>query len=286
MLKGRCFMEKIKVAAASISNFIGDINMSIRKMEIWADKAKLDNADLILFPELNLNGYILNAVCGEIAETVPGPAVERVISIAEKYSIIIGFGVVEKGNDKLYCTHVLVDKNGIIDKQRKVHVPVQESSYWQSGTSINVFNIGFAKVGISICRDSSFPEYQRTLYFKGAEIVLMPFSYYNVPRSKYLNTTHHGRSILVNSWNNGFFSVFCNNAGDRPPNKWEKNGRKFPGWAGIIDPWGNVICFTDSEGNDENMVVAELDPEILNDRRKHPNFLAEELHIDFYTLSH
>ena len=249
-------MNKIKVAAASISNYIGDIDKSMEKMDIWSYKAKQENADLVLFPELSLSGYIPASISKEIAETVPGPSVERVIEITQKYSIVIGFGIIEKDKDKIYCTHVLVDKNGIIGKQRKIHVPKQESSFWEAGRSIDVFDIGTAKVGISICRDSFFPEYQRTLYFKGADIVLMPFSYYNVPRSKYLNETHHGRSLQVNSWNNGLFSVFCNNAEDRPPNKWEKNGRKFPGWAGIIDPWGSIICYTDSDGNNESMVLA------------------------------
>ena len=279
-------LNKIKVAVASISNYIGDIDKSIEKMEVWSYKAKQENADLVLFPELSLSGYIPAPISKDIAETVPGPSVERVIGIAQKLSIIIGFGIIEKDKDKIYCTHVLVDRNGIIGKQRKIHVPEQESSYWQAGNSIDVFDIGIAKVGISICRDSFFPEYQRTLYFKEAEIVLMPFSYYNVPRNKYLNETHHGRSIQVNSWNNGFFSVFCNNAEERSPNMWEKDGRKFPGWAGIIDPWGSVICYTDSEGNNESLVCAELDPSILNDRRNHPNFLAEELRVELYKFNH
>lgn len=279
-------LNRIKVAAASISNYIGDADKSVKKMDLWSYKAKQENADLILFPELSLSGYIPASISKDIAETVPGPSVDKMIGIAVKYSIIIGFGIIEKDNDKIYCSHVLVNKNGIIGKQRKIHVPDQESSYWQAGSSIDVFDIGTVKVGISICRDSFFPEYQRTLYFKGAEIVLMPFSYYNVPRSKYLNDTHHGRSIQVNSWNNGFFSVFCNNAEDRPTNEWEKNGRKFPGWAGIIDPWGSVICYTDSDGNNESMVCAKLEPSIMDDRRKHPNFLAEELQVELYKFSH
>jgi hypothetical protein len=62
----------------------------------------------------------------------------------------------------------------------------------------------------------------------------------------------------------------------------EPNGRKFPGWAGIIDPWGAVVEFVDREGNDESMVVPTLDPAILEDRRGHPNFLAKELRPELY----
>jgi predicted amidohydrolase len=142
--------------------------------------------------------------------------------------------------------------------------------------------MGKAKVGITICRDSFFDEMTRTLYFKGAEIVLMPFGYYNVPRSRYLQETIHGMSIIKASWTNGFYALVCNSAEDREPNEWEPQGNKFPGWAGVISPWGRVMRFVDAEGNDESMVVVELGPEELEDRRNHPNFLARELRNELY----
>ncbi len=275
-------MKKFKVAAASIPNYIGEIDRSVKKMEEWVINAKKEGVELILFPELSLTGYIINDVSKDIAVTIPGEAIDKVIEIAAKHSIFICFGAIERHEERIFCSQVLVSKNGIIGKQSKIHVPQQESLYWEAGDSIEVFDIGLAKVGMSVCRDSFFPEYQRTLYFKGAEIILMPFSYYNYPRSEYLQQSNHGRFIQANSWNNGFFTLFCNNAENRPPNQWERNGRKFPGWAGIFGPWGDVIAYTDQDGNNECMVVAELDPESLENRRSHMNFLAEELRTDLY----
>ena len=66
------------------------------------------------------------------------------------------------------------------------------------------------------------------------------------------------------------------------PVEWEPKGRRFPGWAGVFSPWGRVISFVDTEGNDESLVVEELDPEELEDRRSHVNFLAEELRPELY----
>jgi hypothetical protein len=43
-----------------------------------------------------------------------------------------------------------------------------------------------------------------------------------------------------------------------------------------------VITFVDREGNDESMVVEELGPEELEDRRNHVNFLAKELRPELY----
>jgi predicted amidohydrolase len=110
----------------------------------------------------------------------------------------------------------------------------------------------------------------------------MPFGYYNVPRSEYLSASIHGMSLIKASWTNGFYSVVCNSAEERPVSEWEPRGRKFPGWAGVISPWGRVISFVDDEGNGEALVVEELDPAELVDRRSHPNFLARELRPELY----
>jgi N-carbamoylputrescine amidase len=278
-------MQELIVASASIRNWIGQPDASIANMEPWVRSASEQGAELILFPELNVSGYIPAPVAASLAETVPGPSTEKIIAMARVYGMHIAFGILEQESGSTYCTHVLVDGSGLIGKQRKIHVPAQEQPYWQAGDAIHVFDIGKAKVGITICRDSFFDEMTRTLYFKGAEIVLMPFGYYNVPRSQYLKETIHGMSVIKASWTNGFYTLLCNSAEGREPNEWEPNGRKFPGWAGIISPWGRIIRFVDGEGNNESMVVEALDAAELVDRRSHLNFLAEELRKDLYQFA-
>jgi predicted amidohydrolase len=275
-------MENLIVAAASVRNEIGKADSSIEEMKRWVGMAKEGSADLILFPELNVSGYIPATVAREIAKPVPGPSTEAVLRIAQEVEIYIAFGLIEEDCGDLFCTHVLVGPNGLIGKQRKIHVPAHEQGTWKAGNAIEVFDIGKAKVGIAVCRDSFFDEYTRTLYFKGSEVVLMPFTYYNVPRAEYLAGTIHGISIRKACWTNGYYAIVCNSAGERGPNEWEPKGRRFPGWAGVIGPWGNVITFVDEEGNNECMVLEELDAETLVDRRSHPNFLAEELRPELY----
>lgn len=275
-------MEPIVAAAISTRNLIGDPESAIQDMEKWLQRAAEQKVELALFPELNVTGYIPNAIAGEIAETVPGPSTEKIVRLAERYGMNIAFGLIERDGKNQHCTHVLVNGNGIIGKQRKIHVPAQEQPYWSAGDAIEVLDIGKAKIGITICRDSFFDEMTRTLYFMGAEIVLMPFGYYNVPRSQYLKETIHGMSLVKSAWSNGYYELACNSADDRAPSTLEPNGRKFPGWAGIIDPWGSVVEFVERDGNDESMVVQKLTPLTLDDRREHPNFLAKELRVDLY----
>ncbi len=162
----------------------------------WVISAADKGAELILFPELNVSGYIAAPIVHKLAEQIPGPSTEKIIALAHQNGLIIGFGLIEKHGDQVCCTHLLVNGAGLIGVQRKIHIPAHEQAHWQPGNSINVFDIGKARVGITVCRDSFFNEMTRTLYFKGAEIVLMPFSYYDVPRSQYLKGTIHGMSLV------------------------------------------------------------------------------------------
>ncbi len=278
-------MQRMTVAAASIRNFFARPDLAVHHARTWVTAAAQQGVDLLLFPELSVSGYSPVQIAAQIAEPIPGPSVEKMIALAEWGKMVIAFGLLEREGDQVYCTHLLVNGDGVIGKQRKIHVPAQEAPFWSAGNSIETFDIGKARVGVTICRDAFFDEMTRTLYFKGAEIVLMPFGYYNVERSRYLAETIHGMSLLKAAWTNGYYALVCNSAEERAANAWEPNGRKFPGWAGIISPWGRVISFVDRSGNDESMVVETIGPEELIDRRQHPNFLAAELRPDLYQFS-
>lgn len=218
-------MESLIAAAISTRNLIGRPEIALWDMETWIERAAEQNAELALFPELNVSGYIPSPIAAQIAETVPGPSTERIIMIAERHHMIVAFGLIEREAERLYCTHVVVNGNGILGMQRKIHVPAQEQPFWEAGNSIDVFDIGKARIGITICRDAFFGEMTRTLYFKGAEVLLMPFGYYNVPRGRFLAETIHGKSLLKSAWTNGYFELICNSARDRGPSEQEPLGR-------------------------------------------------------------
>jgi predicted amidohydrolase len=276
-------MDKLKVAAVSTKNFIGEPERSIRNMSKWARKAAAKEVDLIVFPELGVNGYIQHNISWDLAECIPGPSTDKLISLSKEVNAVICFGILERDADIVYNTQVLVSDNGIIGKQRKIHMPPDEYSYWRSGFQIETFDIGKAKVGITICYDSLFSELARSLYFKGAEILIMPFAYNtSIPSSRFpeedINALYH-RSTC---YSNGVYGILCNNAGNRKKNKWEPNGNQFPGWAGVFGPNGKIVSFTRQKGNGEAMSIATLEPKILENRRNNAWFVPRRLKPEIY----
>ena len=280
-------MEKITVTAISTRNWIGEQDRSIKNMTRWARRAAESDPDLIVFPELGVSGYMHNTVSWDLAETVPGPSTDRLVRLAEQIGSVLCFGILERDADVVYNTQVLVNGQGIIGKQRKIHMPHVEYLYWRGGFEMNSFDIGKARVGILICYDALFSELARSLYFCGAELLIMPFAYNPaIPRARFMEEDITGLTYRTTCHTNGCFGIVCNNAGTRKKNAWEPRGNKFPGWAGVIGPDGGVMTFTRKRGNGEDMVTATLDPSELAKRRRDPCFVPRCLRPEVYRHIH
>ncbi len=276
-------MQDLRVAAVSTRNTIGRQNETIRGMESWCRKARDAGAEFVLFPELNVSGYFYSTETFDLSEPVPGPSTERIVELAGELGITIAFGLLENDADVVYNTQVIVDGGGILGKQRKIHMPGQEYLYWRGGFEIRTIDIGKARVGIAICYDALFPEMARTLFVRGAEILVMPFAY-NTPGPR---RTLPARDVGVMTYrahchSNGCFGILANNAGRRRKTAREGSAAVFPGWAGVFDPMGNVLAWTEEPGNGETMVVADLQARRLRDRRSDRYFIPRCLRPHLY----
>ncbi len=275
-------MKPMRVAAVSTKNWIGQPSRSIRNMAAWARKAAKKGAEMIVFPELGVNGYFKSTHTWDVAETIPGPSVDKLVSLADEVKAILCFGILERDADVVYNTQVFVNGDGIIGMQRKVHMPGLEYLYWRGGFEVNAIDVGKARVGVTICFDSVFSELCRTLYFDGAEIFVMPFAYNTMARARFPERDINAMMYRVHCNSNGCYGILVNNAGTRRKTKQEGSKARFPGWAGVIGPDGSVVAFTRGKGNGEAMVVADLDPEEIAKRRRSSHFAPRCLRPEMY----
>lgn len=276
-------MQDLRVAAVATRNWIGQQARSIRNMTSWAEKACDQGAEFILFPELCVSGYFHSTHTLHVAERIPGPSTEKLIQLAARLKTILCFGLLENDADIVYNTQVVVDGNGILGRQRKIHMPGDEYFFWRSGFEIAPIDIGKARIGITICYDALFMEMARTLFFKGAEILVMPFAY-NTPGPR---ATLPQRDIGVMTYrvhcnSNGCFGLLANNAGRRLKTQQEGSRITFPGWAGAFGPNGDVLAWTGDKGRGEAMIVAGLEAQKLYDQRRNVYFVPRCLRPSCY----
>ena len=89
--------KEVTVALAQIASKVGDKEHNIKLMETKVKEAKKQGANLVVFPELALTGYVCRDLVYELAEPVPkGPSIRRITSLAKQENVHIVFGMIEQ----------------------------------------------------------------------------------------------------------------------------------------------------------------------------------------------
>ena len=87
--------EKITLALAQISSQRENKKENLRKIEELTMRAKKEKADLVIFPELSLTGYVVRDQVYELAETIPGPSTTQIAELTRKTGMYVVFGMPE-----------------------------------------------------------------------------------------------------------------------------------------------------------------------------------------------
>jgi beta-ureidopropionase len=207
----------------------------------------------------------------DAAEAVPGPTIEKMIPIAQKYQMAMVVPVYEREMAGVYYnTAAVIDADGTyLGKYRKNHIP-QTSGFWEKyffrpgNLGYPTFQTRYARIGVYICYDRHFPEGARALGLNGAEIVYNP-SATVAGLSQYLWKLEQPAHAVAN----GYFVGAINRVGTEAP--W--NIGKFYGTSYFVDPRGNFLA-TGSEDKDE-LIVAELDLDLIEEVRRTWQFFRD-----------
>jgi len=277
-------MQTIRVAAVSMNGGLGEPDNSLSSIGDWCGRAKIEGAELVVFPELVVHGHCTPNTW-DLAEPVPdGPSIRRLEQLASEYNLVLSVGVSEKEKDIVYNTQVLVGPAGTIGKQRKIHLSRDEVLHYKGGLEMPVLDIGKCRVGTVICYDNSHPETARILALRGADIVIAPHAarlmmWEDDTESaavarRYSCEIYHG--LRTRARENACFYIIADQAGragyvDLYPRD-SQNQPHHAGGAFIFGPDGEVLAESQSDEICDEMVVATLDAELLNAARRSSNY--------------
>jgi predicted amidohydrolase len=277
-------MQSLRVAAVSMNGLLGEPDKVLSAMAGWCERAAVEKADLVVFPELVIHGHC-SPNTWEIAEPVPdGPSVKRLLQIARHYRMFLSAGMSEKERDIVYNTQVLIGPDGYVGKQRKLHMSRDEALFYKGGRDLQVFDIGKCKLGAIICYDNQHPEIARVLALKGAEVLLMPHAarmkfWEDTPESEAVARRYshdYFKAYAMRARENACFVVFTDQAGragyvDSYPRD-HFNQPHHAGAALVFDPDGEVIASTQTERIKDEMIVTTLEAGLLAKQRSLPNY--------------
>jgi len=243
--------EKVNVALAQISCKVGDKKHNVNVMKKNVKEAKKRNANLIIFPELSLTGYVNRDLAYELAEPIPGPTTRSLEEVTKGENIHMVLGMPErseKARAVLYNTAVLLGPDGFIGKYRKMHLPThsvfEEKRYFRLGYEAQAFETDIGKLGLTICYDMFFPEVFRLLRLKGSQLIIC------ISASPAVRREYFEVFTLARALENTVFLAYVNLVG-------VENGLQFWGGSRIVSPNGNTIA--QAKLDEEDLVVGSVD---------------------------
>jgi predicted amidohydrolase len=243
--------RKIKLALAQISSRRENKKENLRKIEEFTKKAKEEAADLVIFPELSLTGYVVHDQIYELAETIPGPSTQRIEELAKKTGMHIIFGMPElskKAEATIFNTAVFVGPKGIIGKYHKMYLPThsvfEEKRYFRPGYQTVAFNTPLGNIGLCICYDLFFPEVCRLTRLKGAELII------SISASPAVRRSYFEILTAARALENTAFLAYVNLVG-------VEDGLQFWGGSRLIGPTGDVLA--KAKYDEEDFVTCEVD---------------------------
>jgi len=169
--------EVMKVLLAQLSPILGDKAANLRMMEKAIRKVK---ADLALFGELFLTGYMARDHLTRLAEDLDGSSVRRMRAVARAVGTHVIFGMPERGGElgHMYNSAILISPDDEVHCYRKVYPanfgPFEEATYFGRGTEVRAVETSLGKIGLMICYDTFFPELAKIYAMQGADILAIP----------------------------------------------------------------------------------------------------------------
>ena len=290
-------LEKYRVGLVQMACGPDPDHNLARALDLLADAAGR-GAQVVCLPELFQAQYFCQRedhALFDLAESIPGPATERLSAAARKHGIVLIASLFEKRAPGLYHnTAVTFDADGTLrDTYRKMHIPddplYYEKFYFTPGDlGFRAPQTSVGKIGTLVCWDQWYPEGARLTALAGAPLLFYPtaIGWHPAEKTEFGVAQHDAwRTIQrAHAIANGVYVAVVNRVGVENGNV---RGSVAPGaglefWGGsfFCDPFGRVLA--EASHDREEILIGEVDMKALEDIRRNWPFLRDR-RIDAYS---
>jgi len=249
----------MRIAVAQMAPKLGDLDANLALHLEALSRARRKGADLVVFPELSLTGYMLQDLIPDVAEEAPRGRHLRTLATASRKAggsgIIAGF--VERAHGVMhYNAAACFARGSLIHIHRKVYLPTygmfDEGRYFAAGESFRTFDAPWGRTGILICEDFWHRSSSYLLSLQGMEVLIV----ISASPAKGVDASPDLRSRAtwvdlgrVAARHLACWVVYANRAG-------YEEGWSFQGGSFVCGPGGEIVA----EGRllKEDLVVASM----------------------------
>ena len=207
-------------------------------------------ADILVLPELFATGYNFTSKreVSNLAENINGLTADFMIEIAKKTKALVIGGYIERDEENLYNSAIIVSDKGVEGNYRKIHLYYKEKLWFSQGNlPLKVYKFTDFNIGIMICFDWFFPETARTLALLDADIIVHPAN---------LVLPYCQNAMVTRCLENKVYAITSNRVGA------ERRGEdnfKFTGKSQITSYDGEILSSAPEYESSIGIVDIELD---------------------------
>lgn len=209
------------------------------------------DGDIVVFPELNLTGYMPRDDMFALAERTDGQTVKSVARLAKetKKDIVFGMPMLDdRLHGPIYNSCLLASGEGRVYRYDKMYLPTfgpfEERVFFALGSGPLVAKGMHAKIGMTVCYDIFFPELAKLEALMGADILV------NLSASPTTSRPSFEKVMPARALENGVYLAHVNLVGVH-------GSLVFNGGSMLIDPRGEVVAV--ARELDEDIVETEFD---------------------------
>jgi len=266
--------DALKLALVQSAPALGLPQKNLEAHLHWLSTPEAREADLVVFPELSLTGYLLQDLVAEVAVPIrEDDLLAPLLKASLERDVVVG--LVEQGTGFLFHNTALYLSEGrILHAHRKVYLPTygmfDEGRYFAAGNRIEAFDTRFGRLGLLICEDAWHLSSSYLLALQGAHTLVVASS------SPGRGLTGSGQAASVRSWErvgqtlSQFLTVhwaYVNRVG-------YEDGLAFAGGSYVADPFGNLLL--DGAENVEAIYRVDLPYSTLRRARTQTPLLRDE----------
>jgi predicted amidohydrolase len=169
-------VQPLRIALAQLAPRLGLLDENLARHEEIVERARTDGADLVVFPELGLTGYLLQDLNAEVAMRRDDPRLSRLVARTHGLSAVFGF-VEESDDHRLFISAALAEDGELRHVHRKVFLPTyglfDERRFFAAGNVIRATESRLGvRVGLSVCEDFWHVAVPQLLALDGAQLLV------------------------------------------------------------------------------------------------------------------
>ena len=242
-------METLRIALAQINPIVGDLNGNSEKIIEYIEKARVNDADIVIFPELAVTGYppedlLFNKTF--LKDTVSH--LDKIISHTVDIVTIVGFA--DSMDKKLYNAAGIIANRTLIDMYHKINLTkssvFDDSKYFKRGRNYTLYNldgIEFYSVFLNDLKHLSNNSILKPDTSLSIVLCIDASCYY---RGKQAETE---KAVSGVASRNGKYIAYLNMAGGQ--DEWVFEGNSF-----VADTTGKIIA--KSPAFEEDLLLADI----------------------------